>query len=176
MDLLSQPDQSDVCRAFERRAVRLIENRNLSVGTRLVARYKKQTYVCTVEAGESGEGIAFVLETGQRFKSPSAAGMHVMGGKAVNGWRFWSLEGDAPAASDAAKPAPKKGKAWLLIRRVPNQQGTPAGKTKFFCSACMKGFLVDEGEQPQVCPEGHRTDDPELTGRVGRPTGEEAQG
>jgi hypothetical protein len=46
---------------------------------------------------------------------------------------------------------------------VPNQQGTPEGKAKFFCAACMKGFLVDAGEQPQVCPEGHRIDDPELT-------------
>jgi hypothetical protein len=148
----------------------VIENRNLLAGTRLVASYKKQTYVCTVEAGENGEGVAFVLETGQRFKSPSAAGSHVMGGKAVNGWRFWSLEGDAPAATAAQKPepeGPKKGRARKLIYRVPNQQGTPEGRTKFFCSACMKGFLVDAGEQPQVCPEGHRIDDPELTAPAG---------
>jgi hypothetical protein len=144
----------------------VIEDRNLLAGTRLVARYKKRTYVCTVEAGESGEGVAFVLETGQRFKSPSAAGSHIMGGKAVNGWRFWSLEGEAPmaAAERKLKPeAPKKGKVRRLIYRVPNQQGTPEGRTKFFCAACMKGFLVDAGEQPQVCPDGHRIDDLELT-------------
>jgi len=29
-----------------------IEDRSLPVGTRLVANYKKQTYVCTVEAGD----------------------------------------------------------------------------------------------------------------------------
>jgi len=150
--------------AFERRAAMVIENRNLLAGTRLVAKYKKQTYVCTVEAGENGEGVAFVLETGQRFKSPSAAGSHVMGGKAVNGWRFWSLEGDAPAATEAvAKPAPKKGRVRKLIYRVPNQQGTPEGRAKFFCTACMKGFLVDAGEQPNGCPEGHSIDDLELT-------------
>ena len=51
-----------------------IEDRNLPVGTRLVANYKKQTYVCTVEAAEDGEGLAFVLEDGSRYKSPSAAG------------------------------------------------------------------------------------------------------
>ena len=62
-----------------------IENRNLEIGTRLVATYKKQAYVCTVEAGETEGEIAFVLEGGRRFKSPSAAAMHVMGGKAVNG-------------------------------------------------------------------------------------------
>ena len=49
-----------------------IENRDLPVGTRLVANYKKQTYVCTVEAGEGDEGVAYVLEDGKRFKSPSA--------------------------------------------------------------------------------------------------------
>jgi hypothetical protein len=134
------------------------------------AKYKKQTYVCTVEAGEGGEGIAFVLEEGQRFKSPSAAGSKVMGGKAVNGWRFWSLEGDAPTATEpTAKPVPKKGRARKLIYRVPNQQGSPEGRAKFFCAACMKGFLVDAGEQPNVCPEGHRIDDPELTAPAALP-------
>jgi hypothetical protein len=47
---------------------------DLSAGTRLVANYKKQTYFCTVEAGDNGEGVAFVLEAGQRFKSPSRPG------------------------------------------------------------------------------------------------------
>jgi len=147
-----------------------IENRNLLVGTRLVANYKKQTYVCTVEAGEEGEGVAFVLEDGKRFKSPSAAGSAVMGGTACNGWRFWTVEG-AAFAVDANAPAPEKpakakARSRKLIYRVPNQQGVAQGKTKFFCSACMKGFVVDAGETPEVCPEGHRTDDPELTAPV----------
>ena len=62
-----------------------IENRNLPVGTRLWAAYKKTRYVCTVEAGEEDGTLAFVLEDGSRHKSPSAAGSKVMGGKAVNG-------------------------------------------------------------------------------------------
>jgi hypothetical protein len=157
----------------------VIEDRNLAVGTRLVASYKKQTYVCTVEAAEDGDGVVFALEDGKRFKSPSAAASAVMNGSAANGWRFWSLEGAAtgtaePAANESPAPAEKPAKAarrrtHKLIYKVPNQQSTPEGKQKFFCTACMKGFLVDAGDSPEVCPEGHRIDDPELTGAVGAP-------
>ena len=145
-----------------------IENRNLPVGTRLVASYKKQTYGCTVEAGEGDEGLAYVLEDGKRFKSPSAAGSYVMNGRAVNGWRFWSLEGDAPAATDSTeKPAKGKSakgrKPRKLIFKVPSQAGAGEGRTKWFCSACMGGFEVEGEGEPQVCPNGPRIDDPELT-------------
>ena len=61
-----------------------IENRDLPIGARLVADYKKARYVCVVEAGEEGKK-AFVLEDGKRFTSPSAAGSAVMGGTACNG-------------------------------------------------------------------------------------------
>ena len=30
------------------------------------------------------------------------------------------------------------------------------GKTRFWCRACMKSFISDEGEVPEACPEGHR--------------------
>jgi hypothetical protein len=33
----------------------------------------------------------------------------------------------------------------------------------------VKGFLVDAGEQSQVCPEGHRIDDPELAALTALP-------
>jgi hypothetical protein len=79
-----------------------IENRDLPVGTRLVANYKKTHYVCTVEADEEGKK-AFVLEDGKRFKSPSSAASAVMGGSAANGWRFWSVEGET-SATTAAQP------------------------------------------------------------------------
>ncbi len=52
----------------------MIENRNLEIGTRLVATYKKVQHICTVEAGENGEGIAFVLADGKRFKEPLSRG------------------------------------------------------------------------------------------------------
>jgi hypothetical protein len=167
-DLLSEEAGVMYVAAFERRAEMAIENRNLLAGTRLVAYYKKQRYVCTIEAAEEGEGVVYVLEDGSRHKSPSAAGMKVMGGKAVNGWRFWSLEGDAPEpkAEPTEKPA-KARKGRKLIYRAPNQQGIAQDKSRWFCTACMKSFVQDGKDEPQVCPEGHRIDDPELTGAVG---------
>jgi hypothetical protein len=147
----------------------MIENRNLSVGTRLVANYKKVGYVCTVEAAEEGDGVLYVLEDGSKHKSPSAAGMRVMGGKAVNGWRFWSLDGEATATENgASEKAPRQAKQRVkkIIFKTPNQQNLKEGEVRWFCAACMKGF-VGTPEQPQVCPEGHRIDDPELTSDAG---------
>ena len=77
-----------------------ITNRDLPVGTRLVADYKKTRYVCTVEAAEEGEGVLYALEDGKKFKSPSAAGSAVMGGTDCNGWRFWSVESEEPPAKE----------------------------------------------------------------------------
>jgi len=163
-----------------------VENRNLLAGTRLTATYKKQTYVCTIEAGAEGEGIAFVLEDGKRYKSPSAAGSAVMGGTACNGWRFWNLEGaetkpgatskptttKKPAAKSntatgAAKPRTRKPKATKLIFRMEDQTGATEGMTRWWCSACMDGFEVYGAEKPEQCPEGHRIDDAELTAPAG---------
>ena len=147
-----------------------MENRNLAPGTRLVATCKKQRYVCTVEAADDGEGVAFVFEDGKRYKSPSAAAVAITK-VAQNGWRFWSLESAAPAANSEAapseKPAKGKTKNRKLIYKLPNQQGTPQGQTKFFCTACMKSFVAESTETPDACPEGHRKDDTELTGEVG---------
>ena len=143
-----------------------LENRNLAPGTRLVATYKKQRYLCTVEAGEGGEGLAFVLEDGKRFKSPSAAAVAVTK-VAQNGWRFWNLEGEAPAATEqleAEKPKAKV-KGRKLLYKLPNQKGTPEDQTKFFCVACMKPFLVEAGETPEVCPQGHAQTTLEDAGR-----------
>lgn len=161
-----------------------IKDRNLEVGTRLVARYKQQAYLCTVEAGPQGEGLRFRLQGHERpFTSLSAAGSAVMGGKAVNGWRFWSLEGQAQPAGERApaKPAaeakPRSGarRGKRLLYLVPNQKGTPEGQQKWFCTACMASFLVGAGEAPQLCPKGHRADDPELTGAVGTPEAQAAE-
>jgi hypothetical protein len=133
-----------------------IENRKLEPGTRLSARYKKQTY--TAEVVETPEGLRFRLEDGREFKSPSAAGKAVVGGS-CNGWRFWSLEGDLPAGREEKPRAVEgNGKEHKLISRVPNQKGLPEGQTRFFCSACMKSFFA-EGT-PEGCPEGHREGDP----------------
>src|SRR3954452_23942159 len=93
--------------ALKRRAKNMIEDRNLTIGTRLVATYKKTRYVCTVEISADGDRNEFVLEDGKRFKNPSSAGMAVIGGKAVNGWRFWAIE---TAGTEATQPKPEKRK------------------------------------------------------------------
>ena len=138
-----------------------IENRDLPAGTRLVANYKKQRYVCVVEAGEEDK-LVFALEDGRRYKSPSSAASAVMGGSAANGWKFWSLEGDAPKTEATEKPTKEtKAKAFELFKRVPGT-GLEEGQYRIWCQACQKSFVTTEAE-PEACPEGHRADDPELT-------------
>src|SRR4051794_14045016 len=80
-----------------------IENRNLTAGTRLVAKYKGVEYSALVAA----DGRMQVQDKPDLpiFKSPSAAGSAVMGGIACNGWRFWSVEGQEPTASTESPPA-----------------------------------------------------------------------
>jgi len=55
-----------------------IENRNLEPGTRLIARYKKETYHAQVVGGEEGK-VLYQLEDGREFKSPSSAGTAITG-------------------------------------------------------------------------------------------------
>ena len=134
----------------------VISNRNLTAGTRLVANYRGTPYVCTVEAGEEGEGVLYALEDGKKFKSPSAAGSAVMGGTACNGWRFWTVEGEEPPAKETKPKATGKkegGKSsgaktrkrrtttsTKLIYAMPDQTGVPDGMARFWCNACMDSF------------------------------------
>ena len=157
-----------------------IENRNLPVGTRIWANYKKTRYVCTVEAGEEEGSLAFVLEDGSKHKSASAAGSKVMGGKAVNGWRFWTVEGEAPAAAEPeAKPERKtrgaRKKPSKTIFKTPSQDGVADGSSRWFCSACMDAFEIDGADEPEACPKGHRNDDPELNAPAGVSAAQEAE-
>ncbi len=143
-----------------------IENRNLNPGTRLVATYRKARYACIVSAGEDGK-LVFTLEGGRTFSSPSAAGSAVMGGSACNGWKFWSVEGEPPAATEAsvkpgkaaAKPRAPKSKAsgeHRAINPASSQEGAAEGMTRFFCDSCMATFEhpTDQGA-PDSCPQGH---------------------
>jgi hypothetical protein len=124
-----------------------------------VANYKKARYVCTVEADEEGK-LAFVLEGGRRFKSPSSAASAVMGGSAANGWKFWSVEGEEPAATTAQAAKERKPSSFKLFKRVPGT-GLEEGQYRIWCQACQKSFVTTKAE-PEACPEGHRADDPEL--------------
>src|SRR5437870_547533 len=71
-----------------------IQDRNLSVGTKLYARYKGQTHTAEVVLNPEATGerpIAYKVEgKDELFKSPSAAGTAVTE-KACNGWAFWSV-------------------------------------------------------------------------------------
>ena len=88
----------------------MIENRELEIGTKLTARFKKQVYTAEVVeadrddvAGSKDEGLRIRLEDGRVFRSVSSAAAAITGG-AINGWRFWSL---APAESAATEPQPE---------------------------------------------------------------------
>lgn len=92
----------------------VIENRDAVVaGTKLTASYKKQQYICTVEAGEEGK-LAFKYD-GKTYSSPSSAGTAIIG-TACNGWRFWSLADGAaaskgkPETKSQSAPMPKTAK------------------------------------------------------------------
>ena len=136
-----------------------VEKMEFRAGTVLVARYKKQAYRLTVVATE--QGVRFRLEDGREFKSLSAAGSHLMGGKAVNGWRFWTLEGeDYPAGAGTpgtSQKQPRKVGA-SLIYEMKNQENVPARRRRWWCSACCDGFLVPAGVTPQGCAKGHPAD------------------
>ena len=142
-----------------------IENRKLAVGTCLSATYKKQPYLCRVER-EGDSKLAFVLEDGRRFKSPSSAASAVMGGKAVNGWLFWSVAGPEPQiAEEPGGAAPKAAaKQQRRIYRLPNQKGVAPGSSRWYCNECRKSFVVATGEAPGVCPAGHNGSEVEGSG------------
>ena len=152
-----------------------IENRELPVGTRLVATYKKEAFVCTVEEGED-DRRAYVLADGRRYASPSAAGSAVMGGVACNGWRFWNQEGGEPAPTlsqpklrkATGKTKAKAGSSGRKAQKANNgahgghpllhptaiQEGVVAGETAWFCDACMATFTVPAGTEPDACQIG----------------------
>jgi len=127
-----------------------IENRDLQVGTRLVARYKKEEHSATVVEGEKG-GLRYRLEDGQEFKSLSAAGSAIMDGKACNGWRFWSVAG-----SEEAKPK-QRGRSGKKAN--PGANLTPLEDGRWFCSTCQEAFPVQTGFEPEECPKGHKQEE-----------------
>src|SRR3954465_1428445 len=111
-----------------------ITNRDLPVGTKLTASYKKQTYTCTVEA--DGDGKLTFLVDGKSYSSPSSAGSAVMGGTACNGWRFWAVDGEEPPASEAPPTKQSKAKTAVtkLFKRIPGT-GLAEGERRFWCLA-----------------------------------------
>ena len=161
-----------------------IKDRNLSVGTKLVARYKKETHRTEVVTKE-GKKLRYRLEDGREFKSLSAAGSAVMGGNNCNGWNFWSLEAEPRTTEDTLQADAEESQEDARNRetmstkeeeeaangtpvateesdppkrsvfRVPNQQGVPQGETRYHCHDCGQSFLTSSEESPQICPKGH---------------------
>ena len=144
-----------------------LDKQELAVRMRLVARHKKQAFSATVVATD--DGLRIRVTDGREYKSLSAAGSAITG-EAVNGWRFWSLDGAAgQATTEEPEPtmeAPTAGAAkHRVIRRTPNQNAVPGGQVRWFCNACMGGFLAPSGATPEVCPQGHRAE-PDGNGEV----------
>ncbi len=75
-----------------------IQNRNLEPDTKLIARYKKETFHALVVAGAEGM-VLYQLSPndGKEYKSPSSLGSAVTG-KACNGWAFWSVDTEEPTS------------------------------------------------------------------------------
>lgn len=141
-----------------------ITNRTLQPGTTLTAKFKGSVHQLVVSGDE--ENPTFEAPDGKTYKSLSAAGSAVMDGVACNGWRFWSVIGEEPGEAKPAATAEPRAKArktaaaktkplFKQVRKVPNQNGLAEGDTRWFCSACMKGFVVSGGATPETCPEGH---------------------
>jgi len=135
-----------------------IEDRKLTAGMRLVARYKGIEYACQVIEGEDGklryrleDGSHYLLEGDKEFKSPSAIGSAVMGGVACNGWRFWSVAG-----SEEAKP---KQRGQRGKKANPGANLTPLEDGRWFCSTCQEAFPVQPGFEPEECPKGHKQEE-----------------
>jgi len=128
-----------------------IENRDLKPGTKLAAWYKGKDY--SAEVVETKEGLRYRLEDGREFKSPSSAGSAVMGGHACNGWRFWSLAGEAEPKAPKKEPK-KNGKR--SPRRTAAFEQLEDGRA--FCSACLEAFQVADDQEPEECPRGHKAD------------------
>ncbi len=136
-----------------------LSNRNLEPGTVLAARYKKQGYRCEVVAGEDGKP-RYRLADGREYGTPSAAASAVMGGTAANGWRFWSLEGDLPEASEPkakrAKAAPKakpsaKAKGGTKAKGGAKAKAKTASKAKGGRKAAKAPKASANGSRPVTC-------------------------
>lgn len=147
-----------------------IENRNLRPGTRLVATYKKKTYLAEVVKGEEGK-VKYRLQDGQEFKSPSAAGVAITS-KACNGWMFWNVEegvesypwAEVPDDEQQAKDSPdlQDPEQAKKFKKVPNQKAVPPGQVRYYCNECQESFTAPAEGTPEACPQGHRPDGSKL--------------
>src|SRR6266542_176080 len=110
-----------------------IQDRNLSVGTKLYARYKGQTYRAEVVLNPNATGdrpIAYKVESkDELFNSFSSDGTAITE-KACNGWAFWSVgdgaENTGPVTSTKTRPAAKITPAPKPQAKGRGRKGQPA--------------------------------------------------
>ncbi len=132
-------------------AIGATQRKAMAAGQTLTAKYKGAEHTAEVVADADGK-LLYRLADGGEFKSPSAAGSHIMGGIACNGWRFWSVEGSAgghkakPAAATGAPTGAAKPKAATVAEAQEPASTTastaPApAKGRTSCAACGKHFL-----------------------------------
>ena len=159
-----------------------IENRYLEPGTRLIAKYRKDTYYALVVTGEGGK-VLYQLPDGKEFKSTSALGTAITG-KSCNGWSFWSVdtgepfeagtttETTAPTTADAEEPTEEDSEPETIyvaageeftgptdrpkFHRVANQKGVDPGQVRLHCYTCKNSFIVPNDKNPESCPAGHQ--------------------
>lgn len=113
----------------------MIENRAAmkKVGAKAEARHKGNVYHATVTKVEDGDiaGVKVKELPGQEFGSLSTAGKAIMGGIAANGWRFFSPEGELPAARGEGKPkAAKKSAKAKTAKAAKAKTAKKPGKSK----------------------------------------------
>lgn len=155
----------------------VIEDRTRVVdGVGLIARYKDREHKAVAVLGEDGK-LGFKVEGSDVLHtSLSTAAIAVAPeAKAINGWRFWTIEGDplperkAKVAKEKVAKAPREKKekadrkpttSAVTRQARPNitkmRKQTIEGQTGFFCSACMDGFYLPG--TPNIaaeCPKGH---------------------
>ena len=66
------------------------------------------------------------------------------------------LAGPSLAMRRALKPNARTNPANMNAPRTYQMSWTSKTSSRWFCHACMKGFVIEGDGQPEACPEGHR--------------------
>ena len=119
-----------------------IEDRNLTTGTPLWARY--QGVVHQAEVIETTEGVRYrLLPAGPEFKSPSAAATAITG-KSANGWSFWSVG----APTEKPPKAERSGGTKRAVNAVPKPEKKTRSRKEREVPKDGNGNVLPIVEQP----------------------------
>lgn len=151
---------------------RKITDRNLAVGTKLVAGYKGKTYHAeVVEVDGSGHGhmeVRYAVlehDLAAPYKSLSAAGSAIFGidkaGKprTCNGWDFWKLDGEAEAVDTGATKPARARRAKATSTEPPTPDDAVYGEDGIGCAYCAH-VSPDATKAAQHMEEAHPSGEP----------------